>query len=67
MQYELLCGEYSGWFVQNEAWGRAPFLEKLALRVSPLASNSDIELRKISSMSRVVMKLTLHLPGTFGH
>ena len=27
MQYELLCGEYAGWFVQTEAWGRAPFLK----------------------------------------
>ena len=42
MQYELLCGEYPEWLVQNEAWGRAPFLENLALRVSPLASNSDV-------------------------
>ena len=42
MQYELLCGEYTPWFVQNEAWGRVPFLKKNVLRVSPLASNSDI-------------------------
>lgn len=42
MQYELLCGGYQGCFVQNEAWGQAPFLEKFALRVSPLALNSDI-------------------------
>ena len=27
MQYELLCGEYAGRFVQNEARGRAPFLK----------------------------------------